>query len=500
MAPLDSWALRLIPAITLLIARTQARIESPSDILTNLGPYLSPDANIYLPDAPQFAAATQRWSPYGTPNFTVVVEVAVEEDVVNTVQYANENDIPFLAVNGGHGTISTLSTLQHGLEIWLHRLDSVTISEDGQSATFGGGIKSGNVTQALWEIGKQTVHGVCDCTGYLGPALGGGHGSLQGNYGLISDQFVSMRLVTADGSLLTVSPDGPTSDLWWAMQGAGHNFGIVTSITSKIYDVPYDGMWAWEYLIFTHDQLEDLFALFDQLSAIQPPGFMIWTVISRNPEVDMENPVIQVNFLREGVPTIEDEYLRPFRELCYQVADKATGLFTDIPKWIETGFDTQSCRFGGPSKVRYPISFPKYNIEAQRAMFDAFAEGTAGSSPYNHSMILVEQYSVQGVQAIPEYSTAFPHRQDNLLLSPVLVYTPSAGLDAGAKEFGDNLRQILLEGTDSDELHAYVNYASGDEGPESWYGYEPWRINRLQALKAQYDPEEKFGYYAPIPA
>ncbi|KKK12465.1 pseudouridine synthase [Aspergillus rambellii] len=470
MAPLDSWALRLIPAITLLIARTQARIESPSDILTNLGPYLSPDANIYLPDAPQFAAATQRWSPYGTPNFTVVVEVAVEEDVVNTVQYANENDIPFLAVNGGHGTISTLSTLQHGLEIWLHRLDSVTISEDGQSATFGGGIKSGNVTQALWEIGKQTVHGVCDCTGYLGPALGGGHGSLQGNYGLISDQFVSMRLVTADGSLLTVSPDGPTSDLWWAMQGAGHNFGIVTSITSKIYDVPYDGMWAWEYLIFTHDQLEDLFALFDQLSAIQPPGFMIWTVISRNPEVDMENPVIQVNFLREGVPTIEDEYLRPFRELCYQVADKATGLFTDIPKWIETGFDTQSCRFGGPSKVRYPISFPKYNIEAQRAMFDAFAEGTAGSSPYNHSMILVEQYSVQGVQAIPEYSTAFPHRQDNLLLSPVLVYTPSAGLDAGAKEFGDSLRQILLEGTDSDELHAYVNYASGDEGPESWYG------------------------------
>jgi hypothetical protein len=33
------------------------------------------------------------------------------------------------------------------------------------------------------------------------------------------------------------------SDLWWAIKGAGHNFGIVTSVTSKTYDIEHKD-WA----------------------------------------------------------------------------------------------------------------------------------------------------------------------------------------------------------------------------------------------------------------
>jgi FAD/FMN-containing dehydrogenase len=79
---------------------------------------------------------------------------------------------------------------------------------------------------------------------------------LQGRYGLISDQFVSLNLVTADGKVLKVDKN---HELWWAIQGAGHNFGIVTSITSKIYD-NVRPKWAYSQFIFTGDKVEGLYA------------------------------------------------------------------------------------------------------------------------------------------------------------------------------------------------------------------------------------------------
>ena len=48
------------------------------------------------------------------------------------------------------------------------------------------------------------------------------------------------------------------------------------------------------------------------------------------------------------------------------------------------------------------------------------------------------------------------------------------------------------------QKNTYVNYAFGDEPIESMYGYEPWRLQRLIALKKKYDPKNAFRYYNPI--
>jgi FAD/FMN-containing dehydrogenase len=64
-----------------------------------------------------------------------------------------------------------------------------------------------------------------------------------------------MNIVLANGDLKTIDAK---SDLWWGMQGAGHNFGIVTSVTSKIYDIVHKN-WAIETIIFSGDKVEAVY-------------------------------------------------------------------------------------------------------------------------------------------------------------------------------------------------------------------------------------------------
>lgn len=99
--------------------------------------------------------------------------------------------------------------------------------------------------------------GGCECTSLLGPGLGGGHGWLQGRHGLIADQFLSMNIVFANGSLQTID-EATDPDLWWAIRGAGHNFGIVTSVEVKVYDVEYTD-WAYESFTFASDVVEEFY-------------------------------------------------------------------------------------------------------------------------------------------------------------------------------------------------------------------------------------------------
>ncbi|OJJ46860.1 hypothetical protein ASPZODRAFT_131756 [Penicilliopsis zonata CBS 506.65] len=264
-AVIGAWAISwFCPALPVSHSTIMNTICGRGDITSILQPKLSQNARIILLDDTAFTDSISRWSKFGAPGVSAVVQVVTENDVAETIKYANTHGIPFFAKSGGHGSITSLGQIRDGIEIWMDQLDSVTVSPDGNTATFGGGVLSKKVSHTLWEVGKQTVVGGCECTSLVGPGLGGGHGFLQGKYGLISDQFVSMRLAIADGHIETVSATSHP-DLWWAMQGAGHNFGIVTEVTSKIYDIEDDGVWSYESYIFTHDKVE---AIFDRINTL----------------------------------------------------------------------------------------------------------------------------------------------------------------------------------------------------------------------------------------
>lgn len=120
--------------------------------------------------------------------------------------------------------------------------------------------------------------------------LGGGHGILQGRYGLLADNLVSARMVIANGTAITVSLES-NPDLFWAIRGAGHNFGIVTEFTYKIYDVGENSNWAYESFIFTNDKLEEVYHELNKLTAggTQPVELFNFSYFILLPDIDPNN-------------------------------------------------------------------------------------------------------------------------------------------------------------------------------------------------------------------
>ncbi|KAL2128641.1 hypothetical protein VTI74DRAFT_8914 [Chaetomium olivicolor] len=460
---------------------------------------LSRDAEVYFPGSNGFNQFSQRWSNLETPAVNITVLPATENDVVAIVQIANSCNIPFLAYNGVHGSLTTLGRMDWGIAVNLRKLAGVTIASDGQTATIAGGTNSKVVIDTLWDAGKQTVTGTCECVSYMGPALGGGHGWLQGHYGLIADQFVSMRIVLADGTVKTIDTN---SDLWWAMRGAGHNFGIVTSVTVKIYPKIHTN-WAIETLVFTGDKVKALYqAANDHIlqNGSQPVELINWSYWFNNPQVDPNGPVIEFYIIQEGVSAVDPAYTAPFHALGPVSITPKNGTYRDISSWVGIALDGPPCQKTGMANPRFPIYLPAYNPDTQEQLYALFASATNASSPFANSLFMFEGYSTQGVDAVAADSAAYAFREDNLLIAPLIQYNPAGGaaLDAQAKQLGNQLRQILHAGSGRTQMHTYVNYGYGDETTQQWYGFEQWRQDRLKALKQKYDPNGRFSFYAPV--
>lgn len=162
------------------------------------------------------------------------------------------------------------------------------------------------------------------------------------------------------------------------------------------------------------------------------------------------------------------------------------------------GADSIGCA-KGYTGLRYPIGLKTYDLAATRRVFDDIADMSNRMPEFAGSFFLLEGYSTHGVKARSERDSAFPHRDDEILVTSYVMYKPNASLDAIAQEHGEKLRRHLLEASeDPEQLRAYVNYAHGVESLEAVYGWDRWRLERLRELKGKWDPQNRMRFYNPI--
>ena len=175
-----------------------------------------------------------------------VVRPAVESDVSVAMQWAVRNGVPWTVKSGGHSYIGASAT--SGVLIDLSVLGTVEPIGGGRYR-IGPGAPLQRVYSRLACDGLSIPAGTCDTVGFGGMALGGGVGYLMREHGLTIDRIRSMRVVLADGSVVTASNDSEP-DLFWALRGCGGgNFGIVTSF--DVEPVPLATLqhlgWRWSW-------------------------------------------------------------------------------------------------------------------------------------------------------------------------------------------------------------------------------------------------------------
>ncbi len=76
-------------------------------------------------------------------------------------------------------------------------------------------------------------------------------------------------------------------DLLWGLRGAGHNFGVVSELRVKVYEVGEERRgWAWQMFVFLGGRLEEVYAVAARMMEEQPEGVVIWSTWNMMPVID----------------------------------------------------------------------------------------------------------------------------------------------------------------------------------------------------------------------
>ncbi|EFX02707.1 FAD-binding domain containing protein [Grosmannia clavigera kw1407] len=437
---------------------------------------------------------------YAVPQVQVVIEPGQESDVAIIVRYCNENSIEFLATNRGHGNPVSLASF-NGIAINLVNLQSISIQPDGASAWFGGGTYDGQVNEYLWDEGYMATTGSCDCVGLLGAGLGGGHGRLEGLYGMVSDNFLQLNVVLGSGDAIVVNST-QHSHLLWGMKGAGHNFGIVTSFEMKIYPRGPD-LWHYHNYVWRGEKLEDVFNALNNLqgNGTTPVNMTVnFGNFFMNTSITTEEPIIFWTFAYRGTAEEANQYLDAFTAIDYVFDEYGDVPYKEIASKQQTGVNDVICQHGN-TRITSTAGLQVYNLTAERQIFDGFTRRlTTHPDLAAGCGILHEGYATAAVDAQNPDDSAYPFRSDHHLMLFDLVLPSGSNIytEQAAWDWAFEVRDQWNNGQPERPVNAYVNYANGMESLGEKYGHEAWRLKKLWELKIKYDPFNRFRFYNPI--
>jgi len=156
-------------------------------------------------------------------------------DVADAVRLAREYNLEVAIKGGGHNAAGR-ATIDGGVMIDLSLMKGIYVDSEAHTARVQGGGTWREYNRETQLHGLASTGGVISTTGVGGLTLGGGLGWLQSKYGLAIDNLRSAQLVLADGRVVTASAN-ENADLFWAVRGAGANFGVATSLEFDVHHV-----------------------------------------------------------------------------------------------------------------------------------------------------------------------------------------------------------------------------------------------------------------------
>ncbi|KAF2969153.1 hypothetical protein GQX73_g4415 [Xylaria multiplex] len=433
----------------------------------------------------QCTGDNQRWSDYAAPVPGAIITIGEENDVAKVIAAASKANIPFLIQSGGNGWADTFTLDSNGIIIDMSNLKTITFNKNKTQVTFQAGATNKDVIDAAWDNNARVSASTCNCVSVLGATLGGGLSRTQGVYGLNIDNLLSLNVVDANGTKKTVTAKS-NPELWWALTGAGANFGVVTSATYKSTPIPQANNTAWTgLLIFDESKLEDVITAIDELTL--EPEMQMDIYFTANPATGL--PAVLVLPFYLGSEEVGREKFASILD----IGPLADGTEV-IPynTWNSAG--DAFCTQGG-RKPSYTTALKTMDPTAWRNVWDEYTAFFDQNSEANLTTILTECYSTaKTAKSVTGTGSSYPFRDIKCYAITIPWYT-SPSLDSEALQFGQNIRSYLADTAGTSSPSSYINFAHGDEPLSQIYGSS---LSKLQKLKLKYDPQKRLNQWFPL--
>ncbi|MDP9795500.1 alkanesulfonate monooxygenase SsuD/methylene tetrahydromethanopterin reductase-like flavin-dependent oxidoreductase (luciferase family)/FAD/FMN-containing dehydrogenase [Catenuloplanes nepalensis] len=241
-ADLETFATEVMPALRDAAAPLAEPNHKPSGVRSKRRPGIGYDEvpaslarSAVEPGDVEYSAVRSNYMRGGSPG--LVLRPSTPDEVAEALRFAaGHRHLPFGVRSGGHG-ISGRSTNDGGIVLDLGRFKTFEVLDSAtRLVRIGAGLRWMEVAAALAPHGWALTSGDYGGVGVGGLTTAGGIGWMTRKYGLTLDHVRAATVVLADGSVVRASTDEHPG-LFWALRGAGANFGVVTDFDFRVDEV-----------------------------------------------------------------------------------------------------------------------------------------------------------------------------------------------------------------------------------------------------------------------
>ncbi|MCX4694127.1 FAD-binding oxidoreductase [Streptomyces sp. NBC_01408] len=433
--------------------------------------------DVFTPDDAGYDEARTRFNSMVDRRPAVIAQCQSTADVVTAVRFARDLDLK-IAVRGGGHSVAGMSLNDGGLVVDLRRMHEVTVHPAAKAAHIEGGATMSHLDLACHPYALATTGGRASTTGVGGFVLGGGSGWLDRKFGLAVDNLLGVDLVTADGELVhATAEDHP--ELFWALHGGGGNFGVATSLTLRLHDLP---VMSIAFLLYLPERGAEVVSTYREVIEAGPPEASGAALYLTGPPEEFVPPHLVGRLVAAALLTYAgpEEEMRRLAAPLLAIPHEAE-IVTAIP------YPELQCMIDDPPGLRnywsaeYLTGLPDELVE----VFCARAHAMPVPTGTQHILFPLGGAIADGPSEYP-----VPYRDSPWAVHPFGIWEDPAD-DARCMRW---VREVRADVGPWSSGAVYLNF-TGDEGADRVAaGVGEENMRRLRAVKRQYDPDNVFRF------
>ncbi len=409
----------------------------------------------------------------------VIIRCAGVADVVDGIRFAVSQNLE-IAVRGGGHNVAGHAVCDGGLMLDMSLMKGIHVDPLARTVRVQPGVTWGEFNRETLLHGLATTGGAVSSTGVAGLTLGGGFGYLMGKHGFTIDNLIAAELVTATGEVVQAS-ETENGELFWGLRGGGGNFGVATSLKFQLHRL--DGDVQGGLIAHSFDQASDVLKFYRAQTQAQPDELSMVASLTHTPD-GSGTPLIAMLACHSGSQTDAKQSIGQIKAFGEPVLDQLGPInYGRLNTMLDKGFPKGALNYWKSCFVA-DLTDEVVDILKRRFL----------GSPSAMSKLIVERFHGAATRYEAD-ATAFPHRQSGYNILIIAQWMDGSKSDenvAWARDTYAALQPHMNTGV-------YANYMGDDETSSRVEQAFGGNYKRLQVLKRQYDPENRFHLNQNIP-